>query len=444
MSLARALLQELKPLNRLAVTLMSGSYPTALEEERRLAILSRILDATHLLENAVSDTEALEVERDHIRPAALDMAAFVKRAHLQLVRPRASSDWVSQRANSFAVFTLDPALLRALEEGGASVGLRGAVEELGFSPLSALWRRLSLCAFAVFDFRADGVSVAMAGRWFALGVALALGRKILFILDNGAKAPFDFDLAPYVVTGPEGLEPPALARAMRQMALAAPMGRDETLSAARLSALVASFAPPHDAVTQVAFGAFERAAAQSEADPIALRNHLDVYLRLQQRSAVRTELSTLPAALPDPSDPTCFHILQFRLLSPNDPAACPGEAVRRGCAAAARYVRGDMTFEADVIKRIWDGVSAARFTVTDLSAAAPLGGGAAADVISPNVYIELGMAHTLGRPSLMVCAQEAWGEGRLPPELSRDDVKKYRDAAELESIVRDFAVALST
>jgi hypothetical protein len=115
-----------------------------------------------------------------------------------------------------------------------------------------------------------------------------------------------------------------------------------------------------------------------------------------------------------------------------------GEAsgsVAASCQSAGlTYVRGDIAAHARIIHSIWNEIAQATHVVVDITGS------------NPNVFVELGMVHALGRPSLIVAqaATDSDIAAQLPPSLAKFRVRRYgtgRDLAALDEHVRAFLTA---
>jgi hypothetical protein len=128
--------------------------------------------------------------------------------------------------------------------------------------------------------------------------------------------------------------------------------------------------------------------------------------------------------------PSCFIVMPFSLEWSND--------VHRAIASACRTmsvqpVRGDDVFTpTDIVNDIWHSIHAASFVIADISGR------------NPNVMYELGIAHTLAKPVLIVSSNA----GDIPIDLSTRRVTLYRQGgdwvADLEAkVTRSIAEMLN-
>jgi hypothetical protein len=124
---------------------------------------------------------------------------------------------------------------------------------------------------------------------------------------------------------------------------------------------------------------------------------------------------------PDTDNPRLFHVMPYRPKWADKAEA----AVRQGCEAqGVCYRRGDQVDDPNVIRSIWEEIAGATHIVVDLTD------------FNANVALELGIAHTLGRPVLPV------GQGdtadRLFPMIAKRRVRTYDKLTELAAFVHDF------
>jgi hypothetical protein len=103
-------------------------------------------------------------------------------------------------------------------------------------------------------------------------------------------------------------------------------------------------------------------------------------------------LYTPPKDRADPRKPSCFIVMPFSQERSTD----VHRILARACqAAGVRPVRGDDLFTpTDILEDIWQSINAADFVIADITGR------------NPNVLYELGIAHTLAKP-VLILSQEA-------------------------------------
>ena len=98
------------------------------------------------------------------------------------------------------------------------------------------------------------------------------------------------------------------------------------------------------------------------------------------------------------------------------------DAARAACTARGyTYRRGDEAEEGRIIQAIWDDICGAQVVLIDLTA------------LNLNVFMELGMAHALGRTVLMV--RQAGLKEPLPRNIEKLRVLDYRGPSGLSHLL---------
>jgi len=110
----------------------------------------------------------------------------------------------------------------------------------------------------------------------------------------------------------------------------------------------------------------------------------------------------------DPNDPMCFHVMPFS----EDWSDAVRNIAARTCNGRMRYVRGDEVQDERIVRSIWDSICTASHVLVDITG------------MNDNVMLELGIAHVLGRNTLIVAQQEENFE-KLFPSIARRRVQAY-------------------
>ena len=104
------------------------------------------------------------------------------------------------------------------------------------------------------------------------------------------------------------------------------------------------------------------------------------------------------------------------------------DAARAACdAVGVEYIRGDEVEDPNVIRSIWEEISRASHVLVDLTG------------FNSNVALEAGIAHTLGRPTMLTGRKEAVMDG-LFTNISKLRVHPYRKPSEkgLDASLKEF------
>jgi hypothetical protein len=362
------------------------------------------------------DARAARVDEEELRPLAIAVRAFSAREYVMLARPiwTAAGRAVDTNAVLYAGPDHEGARIAKTCE---AIGMKRIAPPGASGFADARWQQIHSAMVGVFDMRAaEGPSRAAVA--YELGIALTIGRPVVVIAAAGQVLPFDVDRRP-VVAGSDTDDARALQTAIRS-AIVAPCPRGRGRGAlATLEYALACFPRPHASV-YVDQTLRLLAQQRTEPDRLALSRTLSKLVQFLDDGNVLISPAWAPA-YPGVSDRRLFHVMPFA------PAWADGAAAAARAASAAagtRHVRGDEAADANVIRSIWEELARATYVLVDLTG------------FSANVALELGIAHTLGRPCLMV------GQGdtvrSLFPMIAKQRVHSYRTAAELEDRVRRF------
>jgi hypothetical protein len=111
---------------------------------------------------------------------------------------------------------------------------------------------------------------------------------------------------------------------------------------------------------------------------------------------------------PELKNPRLFHVMPFRPEWADQVTA----VTRKLCeAAGVKYVRGDEASDPNVIRSIWQEIARATHVLVDLTG------------FNPNVALELGIAHTLGKKVLMTGQGDP--QSCVFPSISKLRVQSY-------------------
>lgn len=394
------------------------------------AVVADVTQVQQALAEASDDDAVRSLEQTLLRPAARRWIGSQMARHALLARPLWDSAVVPASANR--VFFSGPDEVQAgLATVLAPLGLQSQPTEALQSLGQARWNALSRAHVAVFDLRGAGAMArlataepararTLATAAYELGLAFALGQPVVVLAEADEALPFDVDLAPCRLSGSAPDDAARLGAALDE-ALYTPQRPTQrpilTASLARLRTL---------AETQ---GLADTAEAMGWLDPRLTRDAAafgaaaQAVLQRLPEPGWRLLHSAWPGRYPDPQVPLCFHVMPF------GPAWADGarEAARRACeqdlsALGLSYLRGDASENGRIIHAIWDDLCRAHAVLVDLSGA------------NLNVMIELGLAHALGRPVLMVQRQDA-PTGLVPRSLEKLRLLTYADDAALRELV---------
>jgi hypothetical protein len=367
-------------------------------EAKRIAQRADI--ASSRLRAATTEAQWIEQQRGSLRRVAVELRQFERRYHLMLIEPPWPTRSAAVDANGL-FFSGSPETQAVVETACARIGMAAPVAH-GVNDLThTRWDLLRRSAVAAFDFtgydRAASdppgdlprsreeleaitrAAAPVARVAYEYGWALALGTATVIIAREGQALPFDIDIDPVRLAGDDedamrvvlGLQAAlfGVQRGLRTADLGATVDRlreylaDDVKAAPLLDALAGS----RDAM-QVQLGAealLERAAGHG----------------------AMLALPAFPPVYPSADEPrTLFHVTAFRPWS----KPCE-EAVREACSRTGiKYLIGYEQLDPDILRAIWRDIAGASFVVADLTS------------LNPNAVLELGIAHALGRSTLVL------------------------------------------
>jgi hypothetical protein len=428
-SRARALVGHLKLLKDFAFGALAG-VPAGQTHTAFTELYTNVARAFAELPKLAEDTRALQFERTELRPLAQQAHELALLPHLTLARPF----WDTPRADASAsrVFYAGEADLAALL-GQALAGLRLELASArpGRYYGQARWDQLRESFVAVFDWRSHSRELAehdpagaaqLAAAAYELGLALAMGHPVVIVGRAGQAMPFDIDIDPVNMCGDAAADVAALTAALDHAIYDRQRVADDPCLAATRAGLVALAAGRGKARVFEGMGWL---AEDNLRDPVAFLAAARQMLREEAALELLTPVWPTPAEHPQP---TLFHVTPFSL----DWSSAARKAVRRACAdCGIRHADGATAKESRILRRIWDGIATARWVLVDVTG------------LNPNVFIELGMAHALGRDTLIV---ERGVPGEAPPpklrNLEKIEFKRYADLAGLRALIADWVSAV--
>ena len=374
------------------------------EEERAMAfdLYARCGRAnTALRERGDDDASVVEFESDSLRQLANEARWFGMREHPMLATPAWPMPATHQDPNA-VFYSGSDELMQSLSAvcGKRQLRVMATVEHRNYS--QERWDQLRNCSIAVFDLAQDRGS-DRARTFYELGIALALGRPILILARSNTVLPFDIHIEPLRL---DGYDETALGN-----------GIDETLYGRQFGGAGNSVKETIE-YARSAFGdrssndlvqtLFNHVDQDSLFDPVKLRSWLGTLLGMVGPDGPKLLYPAWPGRYPERSDPTCFHVMPFSEAWSDDVR----NIVASACEGKVRYVRGDAVEDERIIRSIWDSICSATHVLVDITG------------LNDNVLLELGLAHALGRRTLIV-GQEKESIVQLFPSIAKRRVQPY-------------------
>jgi len=429
----------LQPINYRLMAIQDVAESRRYDHAEASRVKEKLQTALERFRAATTEEQWVLQQRTAIRPALLALRRFERRHHLTTIDP----PWPAQLA------TVDPnaAFISGLREVRPAVD--AALAKLGMAepvahgvddPMHTRWKLLRRSAVAVFDFTGfdratsdpsgalprtnaalDAVAHAAAPTAqvaYEYGWALVLGIPTMAVARAGQTTPFDVDVEPVRLHGDSERDGMAIALGLQ----AALIGTQrEARASVDLSATInylhqrfSADPSASDLLTRM-HGSEDATAVQYAAES------------LLERSGGRGGMLAWPAYKPVYPPVTgrraLFHVTAFR------PWSRPCEnALRKLCGEEIEYRIGYEHLDPDIMGAIWRDLASASYVVADLT------------LLNPNAALELGIAHALGRPTLVISRTP--GLGKHMPALAKVRTHTYgvgkAGLKDLEDLVRRF------
>lgn len=373
-----------------------------------------------LYEAGADDDRAHTVESEELRPLAVAVREYSARKHTMLARPI----WASARppvATDELFYSGQARATARISAIARVLGLRMQAQATGGSPAEGRWTQLRRAMLTIFDLRAEPCP-ALANVTYELGIALTLGKPIVVLINPGQTMPFDVDVVPVVLDGSEADNALLASEIDRAWVWLYPRPHTNHVPAT-VDHILASFQKP-DASIYVGQMLKLLTEQRTGADPVAIGRTLAKLVDYQDDRRYTLIHPVWPPAYPSGQTARLFHVMPFRPDWANAASAAARTAVH---ACGGMYVRGDEAEDPDVIASIWTEIAVASHVLVDLTG------------FNPNVSLELGIAHTLGKRVCMVCQGEP--NDHVFPAIGKLRIERYdpdRLSGTLAETVRTF------
>ena len=323
------------------------------------------------------DRRAVTASREMLRPLAVEVRKYAACPFSMPVRPIWGSAEVTVDTNA-VLYSGSIEGRRQTEAACASIGLDVMPEAAGPDYARARWQQMQSAMTTVFDFRVeDGPQRAAVA--YEMGIALTLGKPVVVLKEEGQSLPFDVDV-PAVAPGRE------LTAAIDESTVwVHPRVEAEPYRGTLKYVLSEYRQTPGETLAGRTLRLLEN--QRDGHDPVAISQTIGQFFEFLGDGKTMLAAPMWAPAYPGADGARLFHVMPFRPGWANAVAATVRQTAER---AGVIYVRGDEAANPNVIDSIWEEIARATFVVADLTG------------FNANVALELGMAHTLGRQTLMV------------------------------------------
>lgn len=362
------------------------------------------------------EAQAIMVDREAIRPLALEIRSFAARHHPLLARPIWSGARVPVDTNA-VLFVGERSTRQMVGKICWKFGWRLMSLVKGRPFALTRWQQLQKANVTIFD-----ISVAegpdLAAITYELGIAFTLNKPIV-VLARDEKIPFDIDVNPVLLSGTTQDEA-AISEAIDN-AFVQTIPRPSSSTVAAVIEHFLKQYPPPQADTEVDQTVKQLQQLLTDPDPVAVTGALKTLEPLLGDDGPILLNSLWPPAYPDTDKGHLFHILPFIYEWVDEAVVC----VKTVCKAAGfEYISPYMLDHPNIIHSIWHNINRASHILVDLTG------------FNANAALELGIAHTLGRPTRIIGKDNT--VDRLFPMIAKLRVFSYYDLEYLEHLVTEF------
>lgn len=366
------------------------------------------------LEADLKDVDAESSDMEELEGGAWRLAQAVqthaRRYHLMLARPDFANAPSRQSARSVLVSGQDE-LMSAVRALAQQSGLQLLAENCRGDFAQDRWNQLCAASIAIFDVGVPG-GPARAQVCYELGLALALGKPTVVVTRVGQDLPFNINLTPVVFDDKADTNVLRLNNGLLQALSTITWGGSGGTAAPTVQEALRWLREMYgerlqSGAARVVIDLVER----EPDDAVGAYRAFDRLVGLLGFDAPKLLLPAWPAVYPSAHQPPrCFHVMPFG----PDWAKSTRELARSTCRRLNwHYSRGDEAEAQRIIYGIWYEIGAASAVLVDITDH------------NPNVALELGLVHALGRPYRIVAQGNP--ESHRFPSLEKVQIHSYGD-----------------
>ena len=375
-------------------------------DDQELERLSEAIKADfRMIEAASTEEQILRHQKGGLRRSALELRKFERRRLLMIADPMFPSAVLPLDANS-VFFSGSASVGQSVDQACKILDMRRPVKSGLADYTHGRWQQLRSAGVAVMDYseydaaladpeevpqpggeedRVLGAAAQVAQVAYETGWALALGVPMIVTARRGQTLPFDVDIAPILLEGEE--EDRDLLLQAIQIAL---YGVHRRVAASTLEKTIdyaRGWFPQggNASVDEL----FEQLAGSNDATRVRLVLE-SAFDRLERKRPLLI-VPAFEGAYPQTGLPRLFHVTAFRTWSKVAEQQMRSVCERHGI----EYVIGYERLDSDIMRAVWKDICRASLVVVDITN------------LNPNALLELGIAHALGRPVLIITQNQA-------------------------------------
>lgn len=363
------------------------------------------------------DLKAVNVEIEEFRPFVKQVRDFSSLNYSMLAQPFWGTGKQSIDTNA-AFFSGSKDVEEKLSSVCKKLNLELMPYPSGESIANARWKQIQGAAIAVFDFTFADVH-KKAEVSYELGIALTLGRPVVIIASEKYALPFDVDIVPVILKENEYDELDMKIALDLAMIWLYDIPRESHITKTLNHVLGKYFGPTDNIYINQILKLLEE--QKRHPDPVNINHTINKLLDFLKDGSTSVIHPIWAPVYPEEGVFSLFHVMPFG----PDWAADGMRAAQEVCVNhGIKYIRGDQVDDPNIIRSIWSEIAKAVYVLIDITE------------FNPNVALELGIAHTLGKKSLVVAQPDT--EKDLFPMISKQRVKTYTDYVELKDILQNF------
>lgn len=389
----------------------------------------RISRAVTHLTKLKDDAEVVAFEHTELRSLALAAHEVAMMPHLTLARPLWDCPLKTVAPNRVFFSGADDArhlLAKVCKQKRLDLDAKVSARSYGQSR----WDSLRGSAIAVFDWRQyerdlalsdPAAALELAAVAYEYGLSIALGKQTVVLARDRQSLPFDIDTEPLMLEGDDEEDEDAFGAALDTALYARQRPSDDSCLKATFDWLDASL---EGHPMRTAFEDSDLLDPELVEDPTAFHAATSAIINKWGGHGPVALFPAWRAAYPASgggAGKQLFHVMPFSQKWSKAVMKTAEDACRD---ARVVYQRGDSSADSRILSRVWDGICTADFVLTDISG------------LNPNVLMELGMAHALGRNTLVVEHSKKYvGKVR---NLEKIEVDSYDSNDRLRALVGEW------
>ena len=376
------------------------------------------------------DDRAMIFEKNELRPLAARIRAFSFRRNPMIVR----SKWGSLPASidsNLIYFAGPDSIKQQVDAISKKMGFEIADVQSGSDTVSQVrWKQMQRAMITIFYMDLDAAqrspegAASQAATAYELGIASTLGKPRIVLQPEGQNPLFDVDINAVAFTGNAHPDQRNIEKAI-DLATSWTHPSHKSTGFRTTADFIQRFYPPQ----QDSLAEHHRSKISAdEEDALVTLQHTRSFIGTLKDDPSQLIFPIWEAAYPAKYDKVLFHITRLT----------PSEWVQSAYAVAQQVCKRldythmpcDEPTDSDIIRAIWNGLATSTHILADLTG------------FSANVAFELGVAHTLGKPTMIILQEDAADMSAIMkehfPMLARERYYLYSKHEDLSSYISGF------